>query len=78
MADEKPGRLIGEESGIVPGSSGVVSQAIRTEADEDGGVEKLGNEESPRYRAVAVRANCLGVHRPDIQFAVKERRAGPS
>lgn len=34
--------------------------------------EKLTRSESSRYRAVAARANYLGIDRPDLQFAVKE------
>lgn len=65
-ADAKHGRKIRKEPGVVPGSSGVVSLVQRAEVGRG----------SSKYRAVAARANYLGVGRPDLQFAVKEACPG--
>lgn len=59
----------------------MVSSAVRTEADDDGIVEKLGRDGASKYSEVAARANFLGVDRPELQFPVEQPRkemAAPS
>lgn len=70
-ADEKHNRLIREGLGILPGSNGVVSPAVRAQVGKHGSDEKSSREGSCKYRAAAARANYLGLDRPDHQFVVK-------
>lgn len=63
-ADEKHARLIRAGLGILPRSNRVVSPAVRTEGDEDGGVENLGREGATKYRLVAARANAAASSGP--------------
>lgn len=74
--DEKHGRLIREELGILPGSIGVVSRVLRAEVDEDGGDEKVSREEATKYREMSARASYPSVDRPDIRYVVKKACSG--
>lgn len=49
---------------------------VRTATSDDGIDEKLGREDSSKYRAMSARAGYSGVGRPDIQVAVKAARLG--
>ena len=71
-ADPKHSKTIIEEMGLRVGSKGLMSPCVREDVGDERDEEDLSGEEAKHFRAVAARANYLGLDRPDIQYSVKE------
>ena len=67
-ADPTHVKRIVEEMRLMEGSKGLEAPRVKEktgECDEED-EEEMGREEASRFRAVAARANYLGIDRPDI------------
>lgn len=74
-ADEKHVKTILEELGLEEGSNGLevpVERRSSPEGDGEEEDEEMAPHEAKRFRALAARANYLGLDRYDIQYAAKE------
>ena len=67
-------RRILEDMGLETGSKGLEAPVVKERAEEhsEEDEEEMNKEEASRSRAIAARANYLGIDRPDLQYAVKE------
>ena len=74
-ADPVHAQRIVEEMGLEVGSKGLDAPTVKDKAEdpeEQAEDELMDAVEARRFRAVAARANYLGIDRPDVQYAVKE------